>query len=152
MLILGLGNDILTDYEIGPKLVKKLQKDLLQPNIAFQTAAVGGLEILELVKDFGKVIIIDAIKTMNGMPGSVYHMTPENFKETLHISSFHDISFLAAIDLADKMNISIPSHIHILAIEIKEDMIFSNEFSSPIKRKYGHIYEEIMLEAVRKLV
>jgi len=112
---------------------------------------VGGLEILELIKDFGKVIVIDAIKTANGITGAVYYMTPGNFKETFHLSSFHDISFLAALDLADQMNISIPSHIHILAIEIKEDLIFSNEFSSPIKRKYGHIYEEV-LETVRKMV
>ena len=150
-LILGFGNDILTDDGIGPNLVKKLQKDLTQPNISFQTAVVGGLEIIELIKDFGEVIIIDAIKTKDGVPGTIYKLTPANFKETLHLSSFHDVSFLSALDLAEKMEIPIPNQIDIIAIEIVEDLIFSNEFSPPIAQKYELIYREVF-ELVEKMV
>jgi len=53
---------------------------------------VGGLEILELIRDYGSVIIIDAIKKKDGVPGTIYKLTPANFKETLHLSSFHDVS------------------------------------------------------------
>ena len=102
-LILGIGNDILTDDGIGIKLVQKLQKDLAKPNVAFLTAAVGGLEILELISGYEVVIIIDAIKTKDGVPGIIYHLTPSHFKETLHLSSFHDVSFLSALDLAEKI-------------------------------------------------
>ena len=150
-LILGLGNDILTDDGIGPKLVRRLQKDIAQPNLAFQTAAVGGLEILEIIKDYGKVIIIDAIKTANGIPGTIYHLTPSTFRETLHLSNFHDVSFLSVLDLAEQMEISIPNQIEIIAIEIVEDLVFSHEFSPPIKRKYGQIYHKV-LETVGILV
>ena len=143
-LILGLGNDILADDGIGPKLVKKLQKDLMQPNVAFQTAAVGGLEILEMIKDYERVIIIDAIKTANGIPGTIYHLSPSTFKETLHLSNFHDVSFLSALDLAKKMEISMPEQIDILAIEIIEDLIFSNDFSQPIAKKYEQIYRGVL--------
>ena len=50
ILILGIGNDILTDDAIGPKLARDLQKDLTNENISFMTAAAGGLEILEMIK------------------------------------------------------------------------------------------------------
>lgn len=150
-LILGLGNDILTDDGIGPKLVHKLQNDLFQPNITFQTAAVGGLEILEMFRNYSKMIILDAIKTNDGIPGTVYYLTPMNFKETLHLSNFHDISFLAALDFAEHMEISIPDQIDILAIEIIEDLIFSDEFSPPIAKKYEQIYREV-LAAVKEFI
>ena len=91
-LILGIGNDILTDDSIGPKLILELQKAMDHPHVTFQTAALGGLEILELIRDYGSVIIIDAIKTKDGVPGTIYKLTPDNFKETLHLSSFHDVS------------------------------------------------------------
>ena len=150
-LILGIGNDILTDDGIGPKLIIELQKAMDHPHVTFLTAAVGGLEILELIKDYGSVIIIDAIKTKDGIPGTVYKLTPANFKETLHLSSFHDVSFLSALDLAEKMEIPIPNQIDIIAIEIVEDLIFSNEFSPPIAQKYELIYREVF-DLVEKMV
>lgn len=143
ILILGIGNDILTDDAIGPKIVKRLQEDLSYDNISFLTAAAGGLEILEMIKNYQQVIIIDAIKTRDGIPGTVYYLTPENFKETLHISSFHDVSFLTALKLAAKLEIPVPGRIDIIAIEIVEDLTFSNDFSEEIAPKYDNIYSEI---------
>lgn len=143
ILILGIGNDILTDDAIGPKLVRDLQKDLKQENISFMTAAAGGLEILEMIKEFYRVVIIDAIKTRDGIPGTIYYLTPANFKETLHISSFHDVNFLTALKLAEKLEISIPEQIDIIAIEIVEDLTFSNDFSKELAGKYDDIYLKI---------
>jgi hydrogenase maturation protease len=151
MLILGIGNEILTDDGIGPKLVIKLQKALNHQHISFLTAATGGLEILEMIKDYAKVIIIDAIKTKNGIPGSIYYLTPANFTETLHISSFHDVSFLTALSLAEKLNMPVPTQINIIAIEIVEDLTFSDEFSPAIKEKYDNIYQEV-LKSIRELL
>ena len=143
ILILGIGNDILTDDAIGPKIVERLQEDLSDERISFLTAAAGGLEILEMIRNYQQVVIIDAIKTKNGIPGTIYHLTPENFKETLHISSFHDVSFLTALELAKKLEIPVPSRIDIIAIEIVEDLTFSDEFSKDITIKYEEIYREI---------
>jgi hydrogenase maturation protease len=151
ILILGIGNDILTDDAIGPKIVKRLQEEISSDNISFLTAAAGGLEILEMIKDFQQVVIIDAIKTRDGVPGTVYYLNPGNFKETLHISSFHDVSFLTALELAKKLEIHIPSRIDIIAVEIVEDLTFSNEFSKDIAFKYDIIYQEI-LESVNEII
>ena len=150
-LILGIGNDILTDDAIGPKLVQELQKAMDHTQVTFLTAAVGGLEILELIRGYESVIIIDAIKTKDGVPGTIYKLTPAHFKETLHLSSFHDVSFLTALDLAEKMKIPMPYQIDIIAIEIVEDLTFSNEFSPSIAENYKQIYKEV-LELVQKLI
>jgi hydrogenase maturation protease len=150
-LILGIGNDILTDDGIGPKLVYELEKELNYPEVVFETAAAGGLEILEMIKNYKKVIIIDAIKTKDGIPGTIYYLTPEHFKETLHISSFHDVNFLTALELAEELDIPVPEHIDIMAIEILEDLTFSNEFSPPITEKYSEILSEV-LESVKRLL
>jgi len=151
ILLLGIGNDILTDDAIGPKIVKNLEEDLAYENFSYLTAATGGLEILEMIMNYKQVVIIDAIKTRDGIPGTIYYLTPDNFKETLHISSFHDVSFLTALKLAEKLDISIPKKIDIIAIEIVEDLTFSNDFSKPISDKYEEIYHEIR-ETVQGLI
>ncbi len=142
-LLLGIGNDILTDDAIGPKLVRKLEADLAIHGLAFHTAAVGGMEIIEYISGYHKVIIIDAIRTKDGIPGTVSHFTPGDFKETLHLSSFHDMNFLIALEFAKKLDLQLPDQINIIAIEIVEDLTFSNEFSPIISKMYDQIYSEV---------
>lgn len=143
ILILGIGNDILTDDAIGPKLVNHLKTNLSHKEFSFHIAAVGGMEIIEFICGFNTVIIIDAIRTKDGIPGTVYHLTPEDFKETLHLSSFHDMNFLTALEFARRMDIQLPEQIDIIAIEIVEDLTFSNDFSPVISRKYKQICKEV---------
>ena len=151
MLVLGIGNDILTDDAIGPKLVKRLKADSKVDGALFETAAVGGMQVLDFMGGFKRAIIIDAIRTDGGTPGDVYHLTPDNFKETLHLSSFHDMNFLVALEFAKKMEIDIPAQIDIIAIEIVEDLTFSNDFSPSIEKKYNEIYLQVAI-LVEKLL
>ena len=143
ILILGMGNDILTDDGIGIKITKVLEKEFPTKGFIYDTLSLGGLEIIEYIKDFNSVIIIDAIKTMNGIPGTVYQFVPEDFKETLHLSNIHDISFLTSLRLAKDLEIKTPDNIHIIAIEILEDMVFSDNFTPQIQEKYPEILKEV---------
>jgi hydrogenase maturation protease len=143
-LIIGLGNDILMDDGIGPKLSIWLKEKLGTEDIDYSTAATGGLDIIEYILGYEKVIFIDAIKTRDGIPGSIYHYLPENFRETAHLSSLHDVSFLTALKLGKQLHMNLPSIIHIIAIEIIEDMEFSEEFTVPIREKYALIQEGVL--------
>jgi hydrogenase maturation protease len=143
-LIVGLGNDILTDDGIGPKLVLDLALIIHDPNIRFDTAACGGLEIIERISGYKKVIFIDAFHSHDGKPGKVYYFVPSNFEETMNLSNLHDINFLTALKLGNSLNMDLPGDIHIIAVEIIEDMEFSTEFTPLIKEKYPIIFEEVL--------
>jgi len=142
-LIYGIGNEILTDDGIGPKLVKRLQKEYPQPGIDYDTAFLGGLDLLDYIQGYETVVFIDAIRTRNGIPGNVYQLCLSDFKETLHLSNIHDISFLTALELGKKLGFNMPKQVHIIAIEIVEDLIYSNSFSRPIQERYEDIYKEV---------
>ena len=142
-LVLGLGNEILTDDGIGPKLVKDISLTTDDPDIHFNIACCGGLEIMEHIRDFDRVIIIDAIRTRNGNPGDVYRFRPDDFRETSHLSSIHDISFLTAIRLGETLDMKLPEEMHILAVEIIEDLEIGDDFTPPVKKKYPKILEEV---------
>jgi len=143
VLIIGIGNDILTDDGIGPKLVTDLQQKKFPENIHFQNAFIGGLEILEMIEGSDQAIFIDAIITEHGIPGTIYQFTPADFKETLHLSNLHDANFLTVLEIGKKLNMSLPSEILIIAIEILEDRIFSDHFSKEMDEKYPAIYQEV---------
>ena len=144
ILVLGIGNEILMDDGIGPRLVKKLKEKFPNPGIKYETTWMGGLDILEFIQGYQTVIFIDAIKTKDGIPGTVYQFTPSDFKETLHLSSLHDLSFLTAIEMGKKIGLNIPENIHIIAIEIVEDKIFGESFTTKIQEKYQEIFESVV--------
>lgn len=153
ILILGLGNDILKDDGIGPRLAVELKTKITDPLITYEIAAVGGMELIEMIRDFHHVIIIDSIKTRDGIPGSVYNLTPSDFKETLHISNLHDISFLTALKMAKSLGIYITDKIDIIAIEIVEDMEFGLDYTPAIQQKIGKIKSQVfhMVETMLNL-
>jgi hydrogenase maturation protease len=142
-LILGLGNDILADDGIGPRLVRDLSSSINGDNIHFEIFASGGLEIVDFMRNFNKVIIIDAIRTEKGKPGDVYYFIPSDVTKTNYLPSFHDINFLTALQLGRTLSPNLTHDIHIIAIEILEDMVFSEEFTPPIKKRYAEILKEV---------
>ena len=143
LLVLGVGNRILSDDGIGIRLIEDLQEQFSHQPIEFKDACCGGLEIVEIMQGYDNVIIIDGIKTEYGSPGSIYTFTVEDFKETLHISSFHDISFLIALEFGKKSGLQIPKNIKIVAIEIVEDMIFDENLSPEIAEHYDSIKADV---------
>lgn len=151
ILIHGIGNEILSDDGIGPKLVKRLKHDLPEKGIDFETAFLGGLEVLEYIQGYQAVIFIDAIRTKDGIPGTVYQLSPEDFNTTIHLSSVHDVSFLTAVDLGEKLELEMPRFIYIIAVEIVEDRIFNENFTPQIQAMYEKIYREVK-ELTEKII
>lgn len=143
ILILGIGNDILTDDGIGPVIVNKFAGDHFPDSISFQNVSLGGLELLDIMQDFDKVVIIDAIKTGQKPPGTVQLYSPDDFRETLHLSNLHDINFLTALELGKRTGMKVPGCIHIIAVEIVEDRVFSTSFSPEITKKLPLIFKEV---------
>ncbi len=130
IFVLGLGNEVLTDDAVGPRLVDFLREALPDPRVDYETAALGGLQILEMVEGYRTAVFIDAIRTRGGIPGDIYYLTPESFKNTLHLTSVHDISFLQAFELGR-------------AIEIVEDLLFGTTFSPPVEARWEQVKEEV---------
>ena len=150
-LILGIGNDILTDDGIGSRLVNDLIKSISNPEVYYNIACCGGLEIVEYIKDYERVVFIDAIRTHNGRPGDVYYFIPSDFRETSHLSNLHDVSFLSALKLGHALNLGLSNDLHIIAVEIIEDMEFSEDFSPQIKQRYPEIREKV-IEILRRIL
>jgi len=150
-LVLGIGNEILMDDGIGPRVVETLREKMQIPGVDYRTTTLGGLHILEFIVGFKWVTFIDAIKTKEGIPGTLYEFTPSDFKETLHLSNLHGVNFLSAIELGKRIGYSIPEAIHIFAIEILEDQVFGEEFTPPLQERFEAIIDEIHIGIQERL-
>ena len=150
-LVLGIGNEILMDDGVGPRVVETLREKMPIPGVDYRTTTLGGLHILELIVGFKWVTFIDAIKTKEGVPGTLYEFTPSDFKETLHLNNLHGVNFLSAIEMGKRIGYSIPEAIHIFAIEILEDQVFGEEFTPPLQERFEATINEIHIGIQERL-
>jgi len=149
-LLLGLGNPILMDDSVGIRLAGDIATRL-GPRPALDVlpeCSVGGLEMLEVLSGYDRVIVVDSIRTAGGIPGDWHRFTAESLRETVHLSNIHDANFATALELGRRMGRPLPAdgEIHVFAVEVEENATFGENLSARVAAAYPRILEEIAAE------
>jgi hydrogenase maturation protease len=154
-LVLGLGNPIVTDDAVGLRLARDLQEQLGEmPGVDwFPDCSIGGLDLLERLAGYDRLVVLDAIRTRDGRAGDWYRFTAEALRETRHLSNVHDANFATALELGRRLGLALPPdpEIHVFAVEILENTCFGETLSSELERAYPTVRREILAE-VRELL
>jgi len=135
-LIIGLGNPILTDDGVGVKVARAVREALAsegQDEVTVTEASVGGLYLMELMTGYDRVILIDAIQTPGGQPGTIRRLTLSDLASavpTQHSASAHDVNLPTALEVGRRLGLALPEEIEILAVEA-EDVITFGETCTP---------------------
>ncbi|MEW6275483.1 MAG: hydrogenase maturation protease [Bacillota bacterium] len=141
--ILGLGNPLLKDDGIGPRVVRELQKKGLPPGVAAVEAAGSLFQYWDLFARSGRLIVVDAFSG-GGPPGTVYLLTPGQLsrnapkKETALFQ--HEDDFLGFLDLLAHFGVKPP--VTIVGVEPKE-VTYSLELSPEIAARLPAILKII---------
>ena len=148
-LILGMGNSLLCDDGVGLYVAAELKNRLNEPGITVMETGVAGLSLLDLLVGYDKAIIIDAIKTIDGKAGQIYHLDPKAFNTALHTASAHGIDFTTAIEFGKKMGLALPQKIVIFAIEASDVNTFSEECTPEVQKAIPTCVEMVLQELKR---
>ena len=70
-LVLGIGNPILQDDGVGIHVINELRPHLKNSKVTMDIAYTGGMNLLDMIRGFDKVILVDAIKQENSKTGEV---------------------------------------------------------------------------------
>ncbi len=146
-LVLGLGNPVVQDDSVGIRLARDLHDRLGdRPGVEWVPECTsGGLDLLEQLAGFDRVVVLDAIRTRGGHPGDWYRFTAVDLRETRHLSSVHDANFATAIELGRRLGLALPpdDEIHVFAVEIEANDTFSEELSASVAAAYAAVVDEI---------
>ena len=83
-IVLGVGNPILQDDGVGLHVIDALRQRMNNPMVTIETASTGGMNLLDMIRGYEKVILIDAMKQNDSKPGEVKRFL---------LSDFHHGSF-----------------------------------------------------------
>lgn len=132
-LVLGLGNPILTDDGVGIYVVREIASRLTRQaphlDIDVAEASVGGLRLLDTLAGYRRAILVDAIQTPDGEPGTIYRLHPTDLRQSLHAGSSHDLSLPDALALGRSLDMELPADkaFIVFAIEVQDVLSFGEE-------------------------
>lgn len=158
-LVLGMGNPILCDDAVGIRLARDL-RSLVETgpeadlDVDFiDDCSVGGLNLLDLVIGYDRLVVFDSIRTSETAPGQWHEMTGATFRETMNLDCVHDANFTTALELGRRMGAHLPTadNVHIFAVEIVDNATFSETMTPELEAAYQAFCPEIMRQALALL-
>lgn len=146
VLLLGIGNPLLTDDGIGIIIARELAKKNLS-GVDIEEATASGIEIMEMMLDYRKVVVVDAIMLSDEAPGKIMKLNEEDFSHTVHGSSPHGVNISTAIALGrqtapDRM----PGEIVFYAMQAQDVSTFSEMPTGKVKKNLPKLLKMVEKE------
>jgi len=145
ILVLGIGNELAGDDIIGIKAVREVEKT--GPlGVDYKQLSTGGLQILESILGYDKVLIVDSVETISPEK-RILLLNSEDFNKATFLASPHDINFPTAMEIGRKsLPKSMPKIIKIIGIEIPVQEYISEEVSEETIAKIPTLKKMILYE------
>ncbi len=120
LLILGLGNDLLTDDAIGLRVVQALRADLgALPAISLEETTEMGLALLDHLTGWAAAFIVDAIQTGRAEPGFVHEPDVSAWRQ-LAGATPHFLGVGETLALGKQLGLPMPESVRIFAVETQD--------------------------------
>lgn len=145
-LVLGIGNEILSDDAVGLKVVERLERELKAPDVELKQTGVTSVELLDLLVGFDRVIIVDAIKTATGRPGHVRVMDQADLGPQTTPTSLHHVGLPNVLAIGKTLGLKMPEHVRIFAIEAKDVSAFGGPCCPEVEAAIPKVIDLIRAE------
>jgi len=144
-----MGNPILSDDGVGLLVADRLRESPLPEDVEVALSEVGGLRLLELVRGFTRVIIIDALRSpaeSGRHPGEVHRYEAKDFKGGHRYGSAHSIGLDTALEIGHKLGYDMPEEVTVFAIEAEDVETFGEDLSPPVAAAAERVFALVRKE------
>ena len=119
-LLLGLGNDLLTDDAIGLRVAAALREQLSErENLTIAETAEMGLALLDLVAGFDNLLVVDAVETGQAPPGFVHELEGAELKLRTSVAP-HFLGLAETLELGRELGLPMPGSVRVFAVEVQD--------------------------------
>jgi hydrogenase maturation protease len=143
LLILGLGNDILTDDAIGLRVVRALRPELAdRPAIELQQTTEMGLALLDYLSGYSAAFIVDSIQTGQAEPGFIHELDAFAWRR-LAGASPHFLGVGETLALGGKLGLPMPGEVKVFAIETQDPFTLGTRMTPALEGALPDIVRRI---------
>jgi hydrogenase maturation protease len=146
IVVLGVGNELLSDEGVGVHIAKEIQKKkIFSPEIEVMEGGTDGFGLINIITDTDRLIVIDSIKG-GSEPGTLYKFDIEDAPgiPDLFKTSVHQIGILEIINLSSLIGKTPKTTV--IGVEpkaISTGMELSEEIRAEIPRVIELVKEEV---------
>jgi hydrogenase maturation protease len=144
ILILGVGNILLSDEGVGVRVVEALQQMRLPENVEVLDGGTASMALLDSLSHRDRVIVVDAVKG-HQEPGTIYRFTPADISVQREIiTSLHQIDLLDALAQVEFLGCA-PRDVVLYGIEPK-DIALGLELTPEVETVIPRVIELVLSE------
>ncbi len=146
-LILGLGNDLVSDDAIGLRVAAAVRDQLTDvPEVTVRETEEAGLGLLDLVVGYDHVLLIDAIQTGQATPGYLHEWEGEPFPASTGLSP-HFLGIAEVLALGRELGLAVPGHVRIFAIEVQDPFTLGSQMTPALTAALPSIVRRVIAAA-----
>ena len=151
LLLLGLGNDILTDDAVGLLVVRDLESRLAgHPCIDIRETTEMGLALLDFITGYHTVVIVDSLQTGKEPPGFLHELDAAALHE-LTGRTPHFVGVSETLALGRRLGLDMPEQVKVFAIEVEDPFTLGTSLTPALQSALPGIVHRIAT-ALQQLV
>ena len=130
---------------MGLQVARQVHRELNRQDVDLVEAAVGGLEVLDIISGYDWVIIIDALVSPDDHARQVYRVALSD-APTYHLSSSHSVGLEQALKLGEELGMAMPRQVIIYGVAVQDVYDFGETLSPGIAQAVPNIAQQIARE------
>lgn len=143
LLVLGLGNEILSDDGVGLHIAREVRRRLHRlHNLEVYERSDAGLSLLDDMVGFDELILIDAIQTGRAPVGSLHEFGAEQL-EVRPIRSPHGFGVSEVIALGQQLGLPVPKRVRVLAVEVNDPFTVGTELTPALRLALPELVQRV---------
>lgn len=140
-LILGLGNEFLSDDGVGILAARMLKQELYdQADVV--DSSLAGLALLDYFIGYERAIVIDSVKTGRCPPGTIHELSPVDL-DSVVAPSPHYAGLPEMLAVAEKLKLNFPKQVKIFALEVEDPYTIGSRLSPPVRKALKELIQRV---------
>lgn len=150
VLLLGLGNDILSDDAVGLRVVQTV-REALKPTDGIDAVETEemGLALLDFLAGYQELVIVDAVQTGRAPAGHLHEFDGDALKLLPRISP-HFLGVGEILSLGRTLGLDMPERVRIFAIEVADPFTLGTRLTPAVQEALPAIVERVLLFLQRR--
>jgi hydrogenase maturation protease len=143
-LVLGLGNDILTDDAIGLRVVRQLRERVGdQAAVDVRETMEMGLALLDFMVGYREVLLVDSIQTGRAPPGFLHEVDGQEMMK-LSGRTPHFLGVGDTLALGRQLGLPMPERVRVYAVEVDDPFTLATEMTPALREALPKVVERIL--------